>query len=106
MDTKNNDHQSAVINLLKSRFGKSLKDASLEEKFLLIEATAFSLRGGITFASALSRSYVRPNILQEMDTSMDFKDANEALHLMGLLNEGIVEDYSVLASFSYERKIG
>jgi hypothetical protein len=102
MDTENNDNQSTVSDILKSQFGKSLEDASLEEKFLLIEATAFSLRVGITFASALDRSYVRPNILQDMDTSMDFKDANEALHLIGLLTEGIVEDYSALR----ERKIG
>jgi hypothetical protein len=103
MNTENNDHQSTVSDILKSQCGESLKNTSLETKLILMEATAFSLRLGIPFTLALD--YLlngKPKSLQDEGPLMDFKDANEGLHIMGLLNEGIVEGYSVLR----ERKIG
>lgn len=99
MNTENNDHQSTVTDILESRFGKSLEDASLEDKLSLLEATACALRVDVTFASALeSLMPDEPVPILDIDTSVDFKDANEGLRIMALLTEGIVEDYSVLAA--------
>lgn len=99
MDTENNDRQSTVTDILEFRFGKSLEGASLDGKLSLLEATVCALRVDVTFASALESLIPgEPIPILDIDTSVDFKDTNEGLHIMALLTEGIVEDYSVLAA--------
>lgn len=84
-----------VTDILKSKFGESLETATLDTKLSILEATAYSLRTDVPFVAALDRC--QP-ILPDTDDSIDFEDVNEGLHILSLLTEAIIEDYSKLAA--------
>jgi hypothetical protein len=77
-------------------FGLDFCDSSLDEKLVLLEALAFTLRDGNSFrenllAVASGGSPVGlPNIFSTAPL-----EVNEALKLMAALQAAIVEDYSV-----------
>jgi len=98
--------QSTVFDTLKDQFGDSLEGASLCQKLILMESAAQSLRMGIGLNSAIANLDYRGIKHEELEglealdfgDSTHFRNVNEGLRVMALLDQGIVEDCSVLAA--------
>lgn len=88
----------SVSAVLSDAFGADFSLASQEERLLLIEAVAFSLREGGEFCDNL-RAVVghAPDMPHNIYTSAAV-GTNEGLKLLAILQVAIVEDYSVLAT--------
>jgi hypothetical protein len=86
----------SVTEAVNQSFGVGFFDSSTDQKLLLIEVLAFTLRDGGSFRENLLAvaSGGCPVVVPDI-SSTSALEVNEGLKLLALLHESIVEDYSV-----------
>jgi hypothetical protein len=92
--------QETVFEILSSVFGSSFSGATQEQRLLLLEAVALTLRKGGAWSNMLHFVCSRTASGRPPDCCFVFVELsrNEGLKLLTTLNVAIIEGYSVLAA--------
>jgi hypothetical protein len=93
--------QETVFEILTGVFGSSFSGATQEQRLLLLEAVALTLRRGGAWSNMLhfvcSRTKASGGLPDRCFVSVELS-RNEGLKLLAILNVAIIEGYSVLAA--------
>jgi hypothetical protein len=89
-----------VSQVLANAFGADFSRATQEQRLLLVEAIAFSLRTGCAWQNSLGSVYSRAKVpkMPAVCFCLAGMSRNEGLRLLAVLSEAIVEGYSVLVA--------
>ena len=89
-----------VSEVLSNAFGSDFSGATQEQRLLLLEAIAFSLRTGCDWQHSLGATYSRTGVpkMPALCFCLAEITRNEGLKLMVILNVAIVEGYSVVVA--------